>query len=98
MNSIEKAIDQINNCSRIVACKTFDEVESLFHDLERKGYRWIDGTTLEKVLDDLVDIDRTIFVAVYDDEKVIEDFLELSVMLMKDEDKSKFLDKVTTYK
>ena len=95
MNSIEKALDQINNCSRIIACKTFDEAESLFHDLERKGYRWTDGTSLDEVLDDLVDIDRSIFVAVYDDEKLVEDFLEVSVMLMKNEDKSKFLDKVT---
>lgn len=98
MNSIEKALDQINNCSRIIACKTFDEAESLFHDLERKGYRWIDGATLDEVLDDLIDVNRAIFVAIYDSEKVIDDFMELSVLMMNDEDKNLFLDKVITYK
>lgn len=98
MNSIEKALDQINNCSRIVACKTFDEVKSLFEDLSKQGYTWIDGTSLKEIPIERYDSNRASYVAIYDDSKVLDDFLELSVMLMEDEDKSKFLDKVAKYK
>lgn len=38
MNTLEKALDQLKNCSKIIACKTFDEVKSLFDDLSKQCY------------------------------------------------------------
>lgn len=98
MNTLEKAINQIKNCSQIIACKTFDEIKSLFDDLSNRGYTWIDNAQLDEVLDDLIDIDRAVYVVIYEDKKLIDDFMELSIFMMKDEDKNLFLDRVTTYK
>lgn len=98
MNALEKAIDQIKNCSKIIGCKTFDEVKSLFHELSEKGYKWIDGTSLNEIPIERYDSNRASFIAIYDDSKVLDDFMELSILMMNDEDKNLFLDKVITYK
>lgn len=97
MNTLEKSISQIKNCSRIIGCKTFDEVKALFNELSNQGYTWIDNTSLDKVLDDFFEMDRAVFFVIYDDNKLVDDFMELSVLMMKDDDKDLFLDKITTY-
>lgn len=98
MNTLEKAIDQINNCSKIIGCKTFDEVKSLFEDLSKQGYTWLDGTSLKEIPIERYDSNRASYFAINGDSKVIDNFMELSVLMMNDEDKSLFLDKVITYK
>lgn len=98
MNTLEKALDQIKNCSKIVACKTFDEVKSLFDDLSIQGYAWIDKTPLNEIQIDRYDSNRASYVAIYDDSKVVDDFMELSILMMSDEEKKLFLDKIITYK
>ena len=98
MNTLEKALDQLKNCSRIIACKNYNEVKSLFALLYNQGYKWIDETSLNEIDIERYDSNRASYIAIYDDSKVIDDFMELSVLMMNDEDKNLFLDKIITYK
>lgn len=94
MNAVEKAVKQIESCSCIVACKSYEDIEKALESASERGYEWIDGTSLKKVQDELANIDRSFFIAVYEDQKKLEEFFELTILKMNDQQKEMFLDKV----
>lgn len=93
MNHIEKARDQLKHCTSIIACKDDKEIKKVLKSLSKEGYSLSTRAINDEYIHQFEDIDRAVYFATFDNEKRVEEFLEVTLFLMEKEDMEVFLDK-----